>query len=197
MRATVRRRDPVDMERSLEPPMARYTRARLPALPARGNEALFEGSALRRAEVPDHASGSRRKLSAGPARAAPNPAPSEFGLQLREKQKVRRYYGVLESQFRKHYVEAERRAASPATTCSRFWRSGSTTSSIAWDSPTRAGRPANSCGTATSPSTAARPISLRSSCGRATWFASGQRAAIASTSRITGGASRPSGRRIG
>jgi small subunit ribosomal protein S4 len=35
--------------------------------------------------------------------------PSEFGLQLREKQKVRRYYGVLETQFHKHYVEAERR----------------------------------------------------------------------------------------
>ena len=34
--------------------------------------------------------------------------PSEYGLQLREKQKVRRYYGVLESQFHKHYVEAER-----------------------------------------------------------------------------------------
>jgi small subunit ribosomal protein S4 len=35
--------------------------------------------------------------------------PSEFGLQLREKQKVRRFYGVMESQFRKHFVEAERR----------------------------------------------------------------------------------------
>lgn len=35
--------------------------------------------------------------------------PSEFGLQLREKQKVRRYYGVLETQFRKHYGEAVRR----------------------------------------------------------------------------------------
>jgi small subunit ribosomal protein S4 len=35
--------------------------------------------------------------------------PSEFGLQLREKQKVRRYYGVLETQFHKHYEEAERR----------------------------------------------------------------------------------------
>ena len=30
-------------------------------------------------------------------------------MQLREKQKVRRYYGVLETQFHKHYVEAERR----------------------------------------------------------------------------------------
>lgn len=35
--------------------------------------------------------------------------PSEYGLQLREKQKVRRYYGVLETQFRKHYAEAVRR----------------------------------------------------------------------------------------
>src|SRR5690606_11348560 len=28
---------------------------------------------------------------------------SEYGLQLREKQKARRYYGVLESQFRKYF----------------------------------------------------------------------------------------------
>lgn len=35
---------------------------------------------------------------------------SEYGLQLREKQKVRRIYGVLERQFRKHYEEAERRS---------------------------------------------------------------------------------------
>lgn len=35
--------------------------------------------------------------------------PSEFGLQLREKQKVRRFYGVMESQFHKHFMEAERR----------------------------------------------------------------------------------------
>ena len=32
-----------------------------------------------------------------------------YGLQLREKQKVRRFYGVMESQFHKHFVEAERR----------------------------------------------------------------------------------------
>jgi small subunit ribosomal protein S4 len=34
---------------------------------------------------------------------------SEYGSQLREKQKVRRVYGVLERQFRKMYVEAGRR----------------------------------------------------------------------------------------
>ncbi|MBQ6823641.1 MAG: 30S ribosomal protein S4, partial [Clostridia bacterium] len=31
---------------------------------------------------------------------------SEYGTQLREKQKVRRYYGVLESQFAKYYEMA-------------------------------------------------------------------------------------------
>tara|TARA_E500000331_G_scaffold354606_2_gene408031 strand:- start:37408 stop:37887 length:480 start_codon:yes stop_codon:yes gene_type:complete len=34
---------------------------------------------------------------------------SEFGRQLREKQKIRRIYGVLERQFRKTYKEAARR----------------------------------------------------------------------------------------
>jgi len=34
---------------------------------------------------------------------------SERGLQLREKQKVRFIYGVLEQQFRRHYQEASRR----------------------------------------------------------------------------------------
>jgi small subunit ribosomal protein S4 len=33
---------------------------------------------------------------------------SEFGLQLREKQKVRAIYGVLETQFRKHFEQAAR-----------------------------------------------------------------------------------------
>ncbi len=34
---------------------------------------------------------------------------SEYGLQLREKQKAKRYYGVLEAQFRKYFDMAERR----------------------------------------------------------------------------------------
>ena len=33
---------------------------------------------------------------------------TEYGLQLREKQKVKRAYGILEKQFRKYYEEAER-----------------------------------------------------------------------------------------
>ena len=37
---------------------------------------------------------------------------SDYGLQLREKQKLRRMYGVLERQFGNYYVEAARRAGS-------------------------------------------------------------------------------------
>ena len=38
-----------------------------------------------------------------------NPRLSGYGVQLREKQKVRRIYGVLERQFRRAYQEADRR----------------------------------------------------------------------------------------
>ncbi len=34
---------------------------------------------------------------------------SDYGVQLREKQKVKRMYGVLERQFRRYFAEAERR----------------------------------------------------------------------------------------
>jgi small subunit ribosomal protein S4 len=50
----------------------------------------------RRATPPGMAAQRRRKVS-------------EYGLQLREKQKARSIYGVLEAQFRKHFREAVRR----------------------------------------------------------------------------------------
>jgi len=34
---------------------------------------------------------------------------SDYGIQLREKQKVKRMYGVLERQFRRYFAEADRR----------------------------------------------------------------------------------------
>ena len=37
---------------------------------------------------------------------------SDYGVQLREKQKIRRIYGVLERQFRGYFAEAERRKGS-------------------------------------------------------------------------------------
>ena len=36
---------------------------------------------------------------------------SEYRVQLREKQKARRYYGVLEKQFRNYYAKAAARRA--------------------------------------------------------------------------------------
>ena len=40
---------------------------------------------------------------------------SDFGNQLREKQKLRRMYGLLERQFRRYFVEAARRKGSTGT----------------------------------------------------------------------------------
>lgn len=41
---------------------------------------------------------------------------SDFGSQLREKQKLKRMYGVLEKQFRKYFAEAERRRGNTGET---------------------------------------------------------------------------------
>jgi len=50
----------------------------------------------------------KRKLSPGqlPRRRSKT---SEYGLQLREKQKVKRYYGLLERQFRRYFDVASRK----------------------------------------------------------------------------------------
>ena len=48
----------------------------------------------------------RRPFAPGQHGNARNKKMSEYGMQLREKQKARRYYGVLESQFRKYYEMA-------------------------------------------------------------------------------------------
>ncbi|NLJ50831.1 MAG: 30S ribosomal protein S4 [Alcaligenaceae bacterium] len=41
---------------------------------------------------------------------------SDYGLQLREKQKLKRMYGVLEKQFRKYFKEADRRRGNTGET---------------------------------------------------------------------------------
>jgi small subunit ribosomal protein S4 len=56
---------------------------------------------------------SKCKLEVPPGGAAQRrPRLSDYGLQLREKQKLRRMYGVLERQFRNYYKEAARRRGS-------------------------------------------------------------------------------------
>lgn len=53
---------------------------------------------------------SKCKLEAAPGQhGARRGRLSDYGVQLREKQKVRRIYGILERQFRSYYAEAARR----------------------------------------------------------------------------------------
>ena len=80
-------------------------RSRLPAVPPRADEALPQGHQVRLDEVPDRAP----PLPAGRARpVAPAQQGSEYLPQLREKQKARRIYGLMEKQFRNLYDEATR-----------------------------------------------------------------------------------------
>lgn len=82
--------------------MARYTGA-VCRLCRRENKKLFlkgercytdKCAVARRASVPGQHGKARKKIS-------------EYGVQLRAKQQARRYYGILESQFRKYFEMAE------------------------------------------------------------------------------------------
>lgn len=52
---------------------------------------------------------SNKKLPPGFTQSRRRKKPSDYNIQLREKQKVKRVYGILEKQFRLYYREAERR----------------------------------------------------------------------------------------
>lgn len=84
--------------------MARYTGAVCRLCRREGQKLFLKGercytekcSINRRAYVPGQHGQERKKLS-------------EHGIQLREKQKARRYYGILESQFRKYFEMAAKK----------------------------------------------------------------------------------------
>ena len=84
--------------------MARYTDAVCKLCRREGQKLFLKGSRCytnkcafeRRAYAPGQHGQSRKKVS-------------EYGLQLREKQKARRYYGILEKQFHKYFLMAESR----------------------------------------------------------------------------------------
>jgi small subunit ribosomal protein S4 len=83
--------------------VARYTGAKLKLSRREGTD-LFLKSARRALDTKckaDSKPGQHGRISG--ARL------SDFGVQLREKQKVKRMYGVLERQFRRYFAEAERR----------------------------------------------------------------------------------------
>ncbi|MGL4475959.1 MAG: 30S ribosomal protein S4 [Shewanella sp.] len=81
--------------------MARYLGPKLKLSRREGTD-LFLKSGVRAID-------SKCKLEAAPGQhGARKPRLSEYGTQLREKQKVRRIYGVLEKQFRNYYKDAAR-----------------------------------------------------------------------------------------
>ena len=83
--------------------MARYTEAVCRMCRREGQKLFLKGDrcytkcALENRSYPPGQHGQGRSKS------------SEYGQQLREKQRAKRYYGVLESQFRSYYEMAERR----------------------------------------------------------------------------------------
>lgn len=85
--------------------MARYTDANCKLCRREGEKLFLKGArcftekcAIERRQYPpgQHGQNFRRKISA-------------YGLQLREKQKVRRTYGVLEKQFRNYFKRADKK----------------------------------------------------------------------------------------
>lgn len=84
--------------------MARYTGAVCRLCRREGQKLFLKGERCytdkcavgKRAYAPGQHGQSRKKLS-------------EYGIQLREKQKARRYYGVLESQFEKYFEMASKK----------------------------------------------------------------------------------------
>ena len=81
--------------------MARYLGPKLKLSRREGTD-LFRKSGVRAID-------SKGKIDTAPGQhGARKPRLSDYGSQLREKQKVRRIYGILERQFRNYYKEANR-----------------------------------------------------------------------------------------
>ena len=83
--------------------MARYTGPVCRLCRREGEKLFLKGD---RCHTPKGAM-ERRGDRGGPGSGSFNRRrPTEYAMQLREKQKARRIYGVLERQFRRHYQEA-------------------------------------------------------------------------------------------
>ncbi|MGI6649904.1 MAG: 30S ribosomal protein S4 [Bacillota bacterium] len=83
--------------------MARYTGAVCRLCRREGNKLFLKGDRCYEKCTLD-----RRSYPPGQHGQARGKKPSEYGLQLREKQKARRIYGVLERQFRNYFDRADR-----------------------------------------------------------------------------------------
>ena len=85
--------------------MARYTGAVCRLCRREGQKLFLKGDRC----YTDKCAIERRAYAPGMHGNARNKKLSEYGVQLREKQKARRYYGVLESQFAEYFEMASKR----------------------------------------------------------------------------------------
>ena len=86
--------------------MARYTGAVCRLCRREGQKLFLKGDRC----YTDKCSVERRSYAPGMHGNARNKKMSEYGIQLREKQKAKRYYGVLESQFAEYFEVANAKA---------------------------------------------------------------------------------------
>ena len=86
--------------------MARYTGAVCRLCRREGQKLFLKGDRC----YTDKCAIDRRGYAPGQHGNARNKKLSEYGLQLREKQKAKRYYGVQESQFEGYFEMANKRA---------------------------------------------------------------------------------------
>ena len=83
--------------------MAKYTDAKCRLCRREGGKLFLKGDKCYKTSCPFE----KRPVAPGQHGMARKKV-SEYGLQLREKQKCKRIYGVLEGQFRKYYEKADR-----------------------------------------------------------------------------------------
>jgi len=85
--------------------LARYTKALCRQCRREGTKLFLKGDRC----ATEKCAFSRRPYIPGQHHETAKKKMSEYGKQLREKQKVKRIYGVFERQFRKYFEEANRR----------------------------------------------------------------------------------------
>ncbi|STP69409.1 30S ribosomal protein S4 [Escherichia coli] len=107
--------------------MARYLGPKLKLSRREGTD-LFLKSGVRAIDT-------KCKIEQAPGQhGARKPRLSDYGVQLREKQKVRRIYGVLERQFRNYYKEAARLKGNTGENLLLCWKVVWTTLYTVWAS---------------------------------------------------------------
>ncbi|HLQ34144.1 MAG TPA: 30S ribosomal protein S4 [Chloroflexota bacterium] len=83
--------------------MARYTGPQCKLCRREGMKLYLKGDKCMTSKCPVER---RPNVLPGQMQGTRRRKPTEYGLQLREKQKARRIYGVLERQFRRHFEDA-------------------------------------------------------------------------------------------